>query len=573
MRNFYASKGTWQTLYKILKRFMRSYGRKMSIGIMMSAITLVCGLALLGLSGWFITASSLAGLTVATALAFDVFIPSATIRFLALARTASRYGERLTTHDATLSVLADLRVQLFKGWAASKQAAGRLLKRPTQLLFRLTVDVDALDGLYLRVLVPITASLIVTVLAGIALGLWITPVLGAALVVWLVLIGLVVPVLVSLKAQRAARMKSYALESLRARSIDLIAGQTDLLMTNQIEKQCTLIMKADQFLSEADQKMNKLEVLLGFVQGLASTLLLAGTLLICAILTQSLVLGVPMVAFALLLVFAIFEPFIPIRRAAIEFGRILFAAKRLAPQLDEQPTTLLQSYDQLSDRQILKISQVSFAYPKTDRQILNNINLELYQGQRIALVGYSGSGKSTLLSLISKELVPDTGTVASTRFSILTQQTELFQDSLKGNLLLANPAATEQQLWDALENAGLADTVKQLPDGLNTWLGEGGLGFSKGQARRLALARLLLREAPLWLLDEPTEGLDAQTADDVLTRLLIKSEQKSLLIATHLQREAKLADIIFVIDNHKGNRLFYKNTVDYKFIYNQLKTQ
>ena len=573
MRNFYASKGSWQTLCAVFKLFMRSHGKKMLLGVIMSTITLVCGLALLGLSGWFITASSIAGLTIATALAFDVFIPSATIRFLALARTASRYGERLATHDATLSVLADLRVQLFKGWAASKQAAERLLKCPTQLLFRLTVDVDALDGLYLRVLVPVTASLIVTILAGIALGLWVTPVLGASLIIWLVLVGLVVPVFVSLKAQQAARMKSYALESLRARSIDLIAGQTDLLMTNQIEKQCSLIMKADQFLSEADQKMNKLEVLLGFVQGVASTLLLAGTLLICATLTQSLVLGVPMVAFALLLVLAIFEPFIPLRRAAIEFGRILFAAKRLTVQLDEPSTTLLQENNQLPDNQVLKISQLYFSYPETGQQILNNLSLELYQGQRIALVGYSGSGKSTLLSLITKELTPDAGIVESTRFSILTQQTELFQDTLKSNLLLANPCATEQQLWEALESAGLAETVKQLPDGLDTWLGEGGLGFSKGQARRLALARLLLRESPLWLLDEPTEGLDVQTADDVLTRLLIKSEQKSALIATHLQREAKWADIIFVIDNHKGNRLFYKNTEDYKFILNQLKTQ
>ena len=566
------SQETWQSLRKVLALFIQKNARKMCLGIVMSAITLVSGLALLGLSGWFLTATSIAGMLVVTALAFDVFIPSATIRFLALARTVSRYAERLMTHDATLSILADLRVRLFRGWAKPQQAR-LLFIRPSQLLFRLTVDIDALDGLYLRVLLPASAALIVTVLSGITLGIWITPGLGVALVIWLILSGLGVPVFISFQALRAARMKAYALEALRARTIDLIAGQVDLLMANQVDRQCISIMNADKFLCQADQKMNKLEVILVFLQGVATTLMLVGTLLVCATLVQSLTLGIPMAAFALLVALAAFEPFIPLRRAAIEFGRTLLAVKRLAPQLDEPSEQIeLPDYNQLSEHQVLKISQMSFSYPGTNEPLLKNISFELNKGQNVAIVGHSGSGKSTLLALIAQELTPDTGEIHFKGTSILTQRTELFQDTLRGNLLLANPVATDQQLWKALEDAGLATTIKLLPNGLESSLGEGGLGLSTGQARRLALARLLLRNTPLWLLDEPTEGLDTQTADEILKRVLIKSEQKALLIATHLQREAILADMIFLIDRNENYRFIYKGTEDYKLIISQLKT-
>ncbi len=132
--------------------------------------------------------------------------------------------------------------------------------------------------------------------------------------------------------------------------------------------------------------------------------------------------------------------------------------------------------------------------------------------------------------------------------TLLTQRTELFEDSLRGNLLLANPDANEARLLEALAAAGLLADVEAMPGGIDTPLGEGGLGLSGGQSRRLALARLFLRDTPLWLLDEPTEGLDGVTARDVLNRLSAMAAGRSLVVATHIRREASIADRIAVIE-------------------------
>jgi ATP-binding cassette subfamily C protein CydC len=170
-------------------------------------------------------------------------------------------------------------------------------------------------------------------------------------------------------------------------------------------------------------------------------------------------------------------------------------------------------------------------------------------GETIALVGTSGAGKTTLLALLAGELHPERGSVSAVEATLLTQRTELFEDTLRGNLLLAAPAADDSRLKQSLEAAGLTATVEALPDGLDTRLGEGGLGLSGGQSRRLALARLFLKDTPLWLLDEPTEGLDRQTARDVMSRLAKRGQGRAVVIASHIRREAEIADRIAVIED------------------------
>ena len=569
--------GTWAALRQVLHVFFAPHPFKLWLGMFMATVTVVCGLVLLGLSGWFITATSIVGMGLWMHPAdFNVIVPAACIRFLALARTASRYAERLVTHDGTLTVLADLRERLFRGWA-KPQAAQFLLKRPAQLLFRLTVDIDALDSLYLRVLVPAAAAMMVTVLAGLAFGVWISPWLGVALVVWLLAAGIGVPFVMSLRAQRAARLKAYGYEALRARSIDLVAGQVELLMAGQLQQQYQSLLKADVFLCRADNEMNKLEIWVSVMHGLATMIILVGVLLVCALMVQGSVLTAPLAAFALLVLLAIFEPFTALRRGAVEFGRTLLAVKRLAPQLVDDGAcggdgAIKAGNDvALSPDTVLVVRDVCYTYPGKSAPVLKNICLEVQKSQKIAIVGSSGSGKSTLLTLIAQEMFPDHGDIGCTSFSILTQRTELFKDTLRGNLLLADPKANDDLLWAALEDAGLAQTVKGLPQGLDTWLGENGLGLSGGQARRLALARLLLRKAPLWLLDEPTEGLDHKTANDVLSRIASKGEQQAMLIATHLQREAILANSIVVVDKNQVFGPFCCGTSAYNSALGQLK--
>lgn len=529
----------------VLRYFFGQQRLRLWLGMALAALTLLGGLALLGVAGWFITASAIAGVSAATAAVFNYFGPSSFIRFLAIERTAARYGERLVTHDATLSVLAALRERLFRGWARP-QAARRLLAQPARLLFRLTADIDALDSLYLRVLVPAAAALFALVAAGLALA-WLSPWLGLALMSWLLLVGVGVPWWMGWRARQAARLSAYAMEALRARSVDLVAGQVELMLAGRLSAQDAAVLRADAVSARAERAKLRLETRVTLAHGIATAVALAGCLLAAAALVRQATIGAPMAAFAMLVVLAAFEPFTALRRGAVEYGRTLLAARRLAPRIaagaePDEPAPAV-----LPEGRVAYLHGVTYTYPEAGAAALAGVDLVLQPGQRVALVGASGAGKSTLLALLAGELVPQGGVLQVARHSMLTQRTELFQDSLRGNLLLADPQADDAALWRVLEEAGLAETVRAMPGQLDARLGEGGLGLSGGQARRLALARLLLRQAPLWLLDEPTEGLDGPTAADVLARLGRPGQGQALLVATHLRREAELADTLIVV--------------------------
>lgn len=514
-------------------------------GALLAAVTVLAGVALLGLSGWFITATAIAGLSSATALVFDVFAPSAGIRLLALGRTASRYGERLVTHDATLRLLAGLRERLFRGWAGPG-AARLLLLRPARLLFRLTADIDALDSLYLRVLVPMAAAL-VTALVVVLVLVPLHPALGLGAGIWLLLAGLGLPVLAANRALKPARRRAHASEALRARAIDLVAGQTELVMAGRLAAQCTALASADRRQAESDDALNRIETGVGIGFGLASALLLSGTLLAVAALTEAGRIGAPVAALGILVALAALEPFAGLRRGALELGRTSFAARRIGPRLapaEAAPLTVPSSIPGLA----VHLDGVAVRHDGAAFPALADVVLSLRRAEIVAIVGPSGAGKSTLLGVIAGEIAPVAGHVEALPATLLTQRTELFQDSLRDNLRLADPAADDARLLAALASAGLRADVEVLREGLDARLGENGLGLSGGQARRLTLARLILRDTPLWLLDEPTEGLDGVTARDVMGRLLACAEGRCVVIATHVRREAQAADRLIVMD-------------------------
>ena len=549
----------WRDMQPVLQLFLTSRPRLLLLGAVLAVLTVLLGMGLLGLSGWFITSTALAGLHAATAIVFDVFMPSAGIRLLAMGRTLSRYGERLVTHDATLAVLADLREQLFRGWARP-EAARQLLLRPARLLFRLTADIDALESVYLRLLVPLAAALGAALLAGVVLGAlhW---ALGLALIFWLVLAGSAIAVWLARRARPAAVRRALATELLRARAVDLVAGQTELAMAARLTAQCDALALADQRLARADDALNRLEVRAGLAYGFTGTLTLVAVLLAVGALVGQGAIGAPAAALALLVVLTAAEPWAALRRGALEAGRTWLAARRLSPHMTPEVLIREQEAHQLAashlpltgaaqdsaDGVAVALQGVTLAHPGSPVAVAQGLSLRIAAGERVALIGASGAGKSTLLAAVAGELSPRCGTLQAQPCSWLTQRTELFQDSLRDNLRLADPAASDARLMAALQSAGLAGDVQALTAGLDTRLGEGGLGLSGGQSRRLALARLLLRDVPLWLLDEPTEALDAATAQAVLDCVAALAQGRTLLIATHLRREAELADRVLCL--------------------------
>lgn len=525
--------------------FRAQTGRRLLAGAALAALTALMGMALLGLSGWFITATALAGLAPATALAFDVFMPSAAIRLFALGRTAARYGERLVTHDATLGLLARLRARLFRGWSAP-DAARALALRPARLLFRLTADVDALDTVYLRVLVPLGTAGAAALAAGIALA-FISPALGAAVFAVLTLAGLAVALATARRAGPTTLRRASRIEILRARVIDLVSGQTELLMAGQIPQQRAALAGTEARLAADDRHLNRIETGAGLAYGLVAALLPPAVLVAGAALAVSGRLGAAGVALAVLTAMAATEPLAGLRRGAVDFARARLAARRTGPAISR--TVPAAHRDKPAAGIVAELHHVTLRHDMAGAPVLRDLSLTVREGEHVALIGPSGVGKTSLILCLAGDLAPSAGHIRIRRSARLTQRTELFRDSLRGNLRLGAATAGEAQMMAALSRAGLADLVHALPRGLDTELGEGGQGLSGGQARRLALARILLCDVPLWLLDEPTEGLDGGTARDVLARLDAAAGNRATITATHIRREAEQADRLLVLGN------------------------
>jgi ATP-binding cassette subfamily C protein CydC len=557
----------------VLSLFIRTGGRRLALGAGLSTLVVLAGMALLGTSGWFITSAALAGLAGSAAM-FNVFVPSAAIRLLALGRTFGRYAERTVTHDATFGVLAALRERLFRGWA-TPDAARALLRRPSRLLFRLTGDIDALESIYLRLIVPAVAACGAALLAGLVLANldWR---LGLAMFVWLLAVGWGVTLYVARLARPVALRRVRALERLRAQAIDLIAGQTDLALAGRLPAHCAQLARLDTNLARHDAALHRLDTGAGWLYAVGGHVTVAAVLLAVGALAQQVAshpvqqqmpqiqaqvqqLGAPAAALALLIALAALEPFAALRRGAIEAGRSWLAMRRVAPRLRQQDDADVPVPPDTGTRigtgtststgagTALLLHAATVFHPGRTGAALHAVDLHIAVGERVAVVGSSGVGKSTLLALAAGELAAQAGQVWARPATWLTQRTELFYDSLRDNLRLADPAATDTQLWAALQAAGLEQDVRSFAQGLDTLLGEGGLGLSGGQSRRLALARLLLRRADFWLLDEPTEALDGATAADVLARLARHASDRTLLVATHLRREAALADRLLVM--------------------------
>nr|WP_281493739.1 thiol reductant ABC exporter subunit CydC [Ancylobacter koreensis] len=542
-----------------MRLFFAGRRRALLSGIVLAALAFASGIALLGLAGWFITATAIAGASAASALAFDLFAPSAGIRFFALSRTATRYAERVVTHDATLAVLAALRERLFRGWAAAG-AAGRLASRPTALLFRLTLDIDALDSLYLRVIVPAGAALIVTLGAAFVLAL-VDIRLGLGFALLVLTGGFAIPLWTARAARRLARRRAHALEVLRSRAVDLVAGQTELLMAGRLGTQRERLMQAEARLAQADDALNRIETRAGAALAILGWLVLALGVLAVAALSEAGSVEPAIAALVLLVVLTALDPFGLLRRGAVELERALIAARRLAPRLAEAVPGIAVNPPPAGLAVRLEGAEVR---PEgAARPALSGLDLTVAAGERIGLVGASGAGKSTLIAALAGEVAATGGALEALPAAQLTQRTELFQDSLADNLRIAAPHADDAQLLAALAAAGLGEFLARLPEGLATRLGEGGLGLSGGQARRLALARLLLSDAPLWLLDEPTEGLDAVTADEVMGRLWARAAGRTVILATHLEREAAGVDRLAVLRDGRLERVVARGEPDF----------
>lgn len=524
------------------------------LGILVALLPAAAGLLLLGVSGWFITAAAIAGLSGAF---LNIFAPSALIRAFAIVRTAGRYGERVLTHDATFRFLTGFRNRLFAAMALKTNDG----QRSGLLLNRLTLDVAVLDTVYLRLVVPLVLSLVVAVSL---LLVWssVSPLLlltGAAFVLaWL---GLAVWTLAR-SDTKTARRSDAALDAMRLRAADLAAGRRDLAIYGGLEAAADSVLVADTRLAEAQEVEDHRTSKLTAGSTLLGQLFLAVMLLVClhevgnGALTAAFSVGLILVVMGLPEIFSMSLPGLSrLPRVALAAGRIMHLMRR-PDEVEPSQSLAVPETGRQGTVPALAFEDVSFGYPGADRSVLEGLSFHLAQGEILALAGRSGCGKSTIGALAARLRKPGQGKILlggleidrisekelRRKVTVIGQKAYLFNETVAENLRVANPDAGDTELWRALEQAALAERISENPEGLQTILGEGGLGLSGGEQRRLALARAFLTRPALFVLDEMTEGLDAATAADVLDRFLSYRGDAAVLMIAHRRQELERAD-------------------------------
>jgi len=546
-----------RALLPIVRRIWAREWWSLLRGTALSAVVLIAGIALLGLSGWFITAAGLAGLA-GMGIAFDVFRPSAGVRFLALGRTAARYGERILTHDATLRSLARLRVHLLDAMAHLPFSRLPAL-RASEQLNRITRDVDALDGIALRLFIPVVAAL--TTLALIAMILWFL--VDAALVIWLLASyvpgALLALGLVALRSREPSRAGQLALGAFRMRFVDLLRARTDLAVFGRLGQRAEHVLAAEARMRAATARNDRIERAGGFVLSVTETLAAAGALLIGAVLAEAGAIDPAIAALGFFATLALGEALAPLRRGMAEIGRMIDAARRVNRIIESRkggvPAEghLRAGIDPAAP--VLALRGVRFQHEGADTPIVGGFDLQVKAGETVALVGPSGGGKTTILHLAAGMFAPQSGLVEiggrsaggwsetdlRQAVALLPQRSALLSGTIQDALALARPDLDAREAWAVLAAVAL-DRVIEERGGLESRLGESGAGLSGGESRRLALARTLLRRPALLLLDEPTEGLDRATAENVLAGLRRYLPDAAILLASHREAERSFAD-------------------------------
>ena len=533
-------------------------------GTLLSLLTTLASITLLTLSGWFISASAIAGLLVldGNALTFNFMLPAAQIRALAITRTLGRYGERVVTHEATFRVLASIR-----GWFFQQLiplVPGRLsLMRSGDLLSRMTADIDALDALYLRLLAPMTVALLGIIGVTVFLACY-TPIISLTTGLILIVASVWVPWLFNRLGQEGAEQIIVLAANFRIRNIDMLQGLSELITNQAYGRFSNTLSQFSDLMINTQRLNNRLSAISSIITFLLSQVSVLITLILSTLLyTENLLSGAE-VALVIFCVMAAFELVTPLPLAMQLLGKTQKAAQRIRQVADMSPTTpnplesasLPKQYD-------MALDNVSFRYSEQQDWVLKNITLSIPQGSKIAVVGISGSGKTTLLQLLMRYYDPEIGQVLlngqslkhwhtdqlMTCFGVLSQRSQLFAASIRENLLIAKPTASVKELTAAIKAAGLEKFLSYLPEGLDTWVGESGVKVSGGEARRIALARLYLKNAPILVLDEPTEGLDSDTERDVFNALSVFANNKTVIMVTHREAGLGLVDVIYRMEN------------------------
>ncbi|MFL5690514.1 MAG: thiol reductant ABC exporter subunit CydC [Ktedonobacteraceae bacterium] len=546
-----------------LLTFLASSRWRVVLAIFLGCAMVASNMILLGMAAYLIAAAALGPLLIS--LTLPIYI----VRFMSVARAGSRYAERVVSHNVTFRLLARLRV-----WAYSRLeplAPSHLLTyRSGDVLTRLVSDVEELQNVYLRIVAPLFVAVAIVLLT---FGLFtiFSPILAWVALAFLVTTGIGVSLLAAALSRGSGKQQLTVRSELNMQVVDGIQGIQDLLAFGRDQDQQRKLANLDNMLGRIQRRMAYISGLqLALNDGLMNLALCALLILSIPLVTAGAISGVYL-GFLALVILASFEAIQPLTQAFQFLGHSLAAGERVFKLADTiplitEPTTPLRSVDMHSSAgSTLEFEHVHFAYQADEQEVLSEINFSIAPGSRVAIVGPSGSGKSTLVKLALRFWDPTSGTVllnghdvrkyalADLRnlIGVVAQDTYLFNDTLRGNLLLARPEASDSEIKHVLEQAQFTNFVDQLPQGLQTWVGEHGLRLSGGERQRLAIARALLKNAPLLILDEATANLDPVTEAALLEALAELMGGRTTLMITHRLTALEQMDTILVLDHGK----------------------
>ena len=529
----------------------------LSLGMLLAFATLSASIGLLTLSGWFISASAVAGLTIARET-FNYMLPGGGVRGLAMSRTAGRWGERVVSHNATFKLLTDLRIFFFKKLAPL--IPGRISNlRDADLLNRLVADVDAMDHVYLRLVSPVTVGVFGIFFLTLFL-MWFDSSLGLILGSILLIMLLVWPILFYKLGKRNGGELTQNKADLRVTTLDWIEGYSELTLFGAEERYRNAILETQQKLM-ANQFVN------ANLTGMASAALMLFNGLTLVLMLWLAADGVggnapdPFIALMAFATMASFELLMPIAGAFQHLGQTLSSARRLNEVILSEPEVQFAE-EKLDINKPLDItfSNVTFNYPDSERSVLNAVDLTIPATHKVAIVGQTGSGKSTLIQLLTRYWDPKKGYISIAgieltqwnesqlreSISVVSQRVDILNGTLRDNLLIARPEATDDHLANILKDVGLEKLLEN--NALDSWLGDGGRQLSGGEKRRIGIARAILHDAPILLLDEPTEGLDKQTEHSIMTLFEKHFEGKTVIFITHRLIGLESMDSIVLIE-------------------------
>lgn len=552
-------------------RLLWPFRSRMGLAVLLGAVMVASNIGLLGMAAYLIAAAALKPLLVLLTL------PIYVVQVAGITRAASRYAERLAGHNVTFHLLARLRADVYRRLVLLDPARF-IAYRSGDLLARLVADIDELQHLYVHIVGPFLVAGLVAVLTSGLFAIF-SPALAWAALVSLAVAGAGLPVLADRLSRRLGEQQPALRAELHTRLIDGIQGVQDILAFGREDDVRARVMAADRARAGIERHMAAASALQDVLKDMLQSLAVWVILLLAIPLVGDHVVGGVYLAFLALVMLASFEAIEPLAPALQFLGRTRGAGDRVRDVLDSTPG-IADRAEPLplplarTDAGIgLACEHVSFAYAAEDASVLTDISFSIPCGGHVAIVGPSGAGKSTLARLLVRFYEPASGTIRLggediRRFAIrdlraalgvVSQDTYIFNNTLRGNMLLARPTATDDEIMRALEQAQLGTFVWSLSRGLDTWVGEQGQRLSGGERQRLAIARAVLKDAPVLILDEPSANLDPLTELALLDALDTLMRGRTAVLITHRLCHMERMEQILVLE---GGRIVERGTHD-----------